>query len=48
MKEMGLPGQDLLEWIVNPNTGSDRYRQATAEAIAFLVWVKRFAEAEFK
>jgi CRISPR-associated protein Cmr5 len=48
MKEMGLPGQDLLEWIINPNTGSDLYRQATAEAMAFLVWVKRFAEAEFK
>lgn len=48
MQEMGFSNQDLLEWITNPNTGSDRYRQATAEAMAFLIWVKRFAEAEFK
>ena len=48
MKEMGQLGKDILEWITDGNTGSDSYRRATAEALAFLVWVKRFAEAEFK
>jgi len=48
MKEMGQPSRDILEWITDPATGSDSYRRATAEALAFLVWVKRFAEAEFK
>lgn len=37
------PGQ-LLEWLLDQN--SEVYRQATAEALAFLVWLKRFAEAE--
>lgn len=36
---------DLLEWIMNKAT-TDEYRRATTEAIAFLIWVKRFAEAE--
>lgn len=35
---------DLLE-VVRQNS-SDVYRQATAEALAFLGWLKRFAEAE--
>ena len=40
-------GQDLVEWIVNEaDTGG--YRRATAEAMAFLTWVKRFAEAELR
>lgn len=45
-REMGAGG-DLLEWLRAPGTGSDGYRRATVETIAFLVWVKRFAEAEF-
>ncbi|MBI4494104.1 MAG: type III-B CRISPR module-associated protein Cmr5 [Chloroflexi bacterium] len=36
---------DVLVWIMNEAT-TEHYRRATAEAIAFLVWVKRFAEAE--
>jgi CRISPR-associated protein Cmr5 len=35
----------LLGWIMNEAT-SQQYRQATTEALAFLVWLKRFAEAE--
>lgn len=35
----------LLEWIIN-TADTDGYRRATAEAIAFLIWLKRFAEAE--
>ena len=37
---------NLLIWIRNPDTTTDDYRRATAEAIAYLIWVKRFAEAE--
>jgi CRISPR-associated protein Cmr5 len=35
----------LLDWITQKAT-TDEYRRATAEAIAFLQWLKRFAEAE--
>lgn len=38
---------DLLEWIIK-QAGTDEYRRATTEAIAFLSWVKRFAEAELE
>lgn len=37
----------LLLWITDKATTSE-YRRATAEAIAFLKWVKRFAEAELE
>jgi len=37
--------EDLLYWIVN-NAATDEYRRATAETMAFLTWLKRFAEAE--
>lgn len=36
---------ELLEWIIKEANTND-YRQATAEAMAFLQWLKRFAEAE--
>lgn len=48
MKQLGHSDQDLLAWIADSNTGSDQYRQAMVEAMAFLVWIKRFAEAELK
>ncbi len=35
----------LLEWVIK-TADTDGYRRATAEAIAFLIWLKRFAEAE--
>lgn len=35
----------LLEWIV-ASASPNGYRRATNEAIAYLSWVKRFAEAE--
>jgi CRISPR-associated protein Cmr5 len=38
---------DLLEWIIK-QAGTDEYRRATAETIAFLSWIKRFAEAELE
>lgn len=37
---------DLLEWITQEGTTSSQYRQATAETMTFLVWLKRFSEAE--
>lgn len=36
--------QNLLEWVLQ--TDSNNYRWATAEALAYLAWLKRFAEAE--
>jgi CRISPR-associated protein Cmr5 len=38
-------GRDLLDWVIKDAMTND-YRRATAEAIAFLGWAKRFAEAE--
>jgi len=35
---------DLLQWVLEND--SVAYRRATTEALAFLTWLKRFAEAE--
>jgi CRISPR-associated protein Cmr5 len=44
--QLNITGRaDLVAWICNEASVSE-YRRATAEAIAFLSWVKRFAEAE--
>lgn len=37
-------GQTLLDWVLANNSAA--YRRATTETLAFLVWLKRFAEAE--
>jgi len=37
--------KEVLEWVAK-DASTDQYRRATTEAIAFLSWVKRFAEAE--
>ena len=42
-QRMGASG-DLLRWITQ--TESTLYRRATVEALAFLGWLKRFAQAE--
>lgn len=39
-------GTDLLQEIMNND--SDRYRELTSEALAYLVWLKRFADARKK
>jgi CRISPR-associated protein Cmr5 len=44
-EQLHVKQPDLLDWIMN-HASTDQYRQATAEAIAFLGWLKRFAEAE--
>jgi CRISPR-associated protein Cmr5 len=36
----------LHQWIVQPGTTTDQYMRATCEAQAYLIWLKRFAEAE--
>lgn len=47
--EVMQKGDDgLLHWVVDPGTSSDDYRRATAECLAFGVWLRRFAEAELK
>jgi CRISPR-associated protein Cmr5 len=37
--------QPLLQWLLEND--SHAYRRATTETLAFLTWLKRFAEAEF-
>ncbi len=44
--DFGFTQSDLLSWIRDPQTATDDYRRATVEAIAYLIWIKRFAEAE--
>jgi CRISPR-associated protein Cmr5 len=43
--QIGLRNTDLLQWII-ADADTEGYRMATSEALAFLVWVKRFSEAE--
>lgn len=42
----GWKDKDLLTQLTVDKTTTADYRRATAEAQAFLVWLKRFAEAE--
>lgn len=35
---------DLLQWVLEHDSAA--YRRVTTEALAFLTWLKRFAEAE--
>lgn len=44
-RRLGLQQSGLLEWIIM-EASTEGYRRATAEAMAFLIWLKRFAEAE--
>lgn len=42
--EHDLPEHDLLEWVYRRS--SVEYRDATTEAIAYSIWLKRLAEAK--
>lgn len=42
-QELGVQG-DFLEWLLKQS--STDYRRATAEVLAYLNWLKRFAEAK--
>lgn len=46
-QRLNIPDKDFMSWLMTKAT-TDQYRQATAEAIAFAIWMKRFAEARFK
>jgi CRISPR-associated protein Cmr5 len=43
--KMGWGQAGLLDKLIEPNSTSDVYRRATTEALTYLVWLKRFAEA---
>jgi CRISPR-associated protein Cmr5 len=45
--KFGYTGE-LHQWIIDARTSSDDYRRATVEAMAYLGWLKRFAEAEIE
>lgn len=45
LKELDAEG-DFIQWLIHENTGSFKYRQATTETLAYLTWLKRFAEAK--
>jgi CRISPR-associated protein Cmr5 len=44
----GQPPVELIKKLVDESTQIGDYRRATTEALAFLTWIKRFAEAELK
>ncbi len=44
---VAMPNSDLLEWLIS-NATTDQYRRVTAEASAYLVWLKRFAEGHLE
>jgi CRISPR-associated protein Cmr5 len=46
MDQIGPGTGSALEWIIRQD--SSTYRRATTESLAFLNWLKRFAEAELK
>jgi CRISPR-associated protein Cmr5 len=42
-----IPNNDLLNWVISTAT-TEQYRRATAEASAYLLWLKRFAEGHLE
>lgn len=36
---------DLLEWLISDDANAEQYQLAMAEALNYLTWIKRFAEA---
>jgi len=46
-QRLDIKDKDFMNWLMTRAT-TEEYRQATAEAIAFAIWMKRFAEARFK
>jgi CRISPR-associated protein Cmr5 len=46
-QRLNIQNEDFMTWLVERAT-TEQYRRATAEAIAFAIWMKRFAEARFK
>jgi len=48
LKKDKAPKVELHEWIVQSSLSTAQYMRATREALAYLVWLKRFAEAEIE
>jgi CRISPR-associated protein Cmr5 len=46
--EMGWDNTDLLRKLTEGGATTAHYRRATVEAMAYLEWLKRFAEAELE
>lgn len=46
--EMGWNNADLLRKLTKEEATTAHYRRATVEAMAYLEWLKRFAEAELE
>lgn len=47
-EQMGSKGKRLLDWILDKERSADDYRRATRETLAYLTWLKRFAEGEIR
>jgi len=48
LKNQQLINQDAVQWIKSEDTSSLDVIRATREALAFINWLKRFADAELK
>ena len=44
-QQLAFTQPEVIDWIAN-TASTDDYRRATAEAVAVLIWIKRFSEAE--
>ncbi|HXK42560.1 MAG TPA: type III-B CRISPR module-associated protein Cmr5 [Anaerolineae bacterium] len=44
--QIGIQNTSLLEWLLTQDSAT--YRRATTETLAYLNWLKRFAEASLK
>ncbi len=46
ISQMNIPGNnpDLLHWLIQQNSAI--YRRTTTEALAYAMWLRRFAEAK--
>lgn len=48
LKNQKLIDQDVMQWIISERTSSLEVIKATKETLAFINWLKRFADAELK
>lgn len=46
-QRLNISDKAFIEWLMTKAT-TEQYRYATSEAVAFAIWLKRFAEARFK
>lgn len=48
LKNQNLIDQHVVQWIIAENTSSLEVIKATKETLAFINWLKKFADAELK